>query len=137
MFLYMINNDKLSFEELENYKGWVATVFCVARTHFARPDISAHAHVCAHQFFGGRTSHQHVLFGFRISYSFKEHPILFCFRTSFSVLEHPCDLKNVKKKVEKWQILAILLQKVCKSAILAHDLLCVFFIFLPLFFFSF
>ena len=28
-------------------KGWVATVFWVARTHLARPDLGAHAHVCA------------------------------------------------------------------------------------------
>jgi hypothetical protein len=28
-------------------KAWVATVFWVARTHLARPDLGAHAHVCA------------------------------------------------------------------------------------------
>ena len=41
-------------------KAWVATVFCVARTHLARPDFSAHAHVCAPSFYDGRTSHPHA-----------------------------------------------------------------------------
>ena len=36
-------------------KVWVATVFCVARTRLARPDLGSHAHVGALQFFGGRT----------------------------------------------------------------------------------
>ena len=40
-------------------RGWVATVFCVARTHLARPDLGSHAHVRALQFFGGCTSHPH------------------------------------------------------------------------------
>ena len=43
----------------ENSKAWVATVFCVARTHLARPDFSAHAHVCAPSFYDGRTSQPH------------------------------------------------------------------------------
>ena len=41
-------------------KVWVATVFCVARTHLARPDLGSHTHVHARQFFGGRTSHPHL-----------------------------------------------------------------------------
>ena len=41
-------------------KVWVAMVFCVARTHLARPDLGSHAHVRALQFFGGRTSHPHL-----------------------------------------------------------------------------
>ena len=28
-------------------KAWVATIFWVARTHLARPDLGPHAHVCA------------------------------------------------------------------------------------------
>ena len=52
-------------EELTIYdhiwpKAWVATVFCVARTHLARPDFSSHAHVCAPSFYDGRTSHPHA-----------------------------------------------------------------------------
>ena len=43
----------------ENSKAWVATVFCFARTHLARPDFSAHAHVCAPSFYDGRTSQPH------------------------------------------------------------------------------
>ena len=31
-------------------KAWVATLFWVARTHLARPDLGAHAHVCAPSF---------------------------------------------------------------------------------------
>ena len=41
-------------------KVWVATVFCVARTHLACPDLGSHAHVRALQFFGGRTTHPHL-----------------------------------------------------------------------------
>ena len=111
-------------------KGWVATIFCITRTHFPHPDISAHSNslVVALR---TRTSYfvlehpilfQNILSCLRTSYSILEHPFLFqnilsCFKTSFSVLEHHCVFKNVKKKVEKYQILAILLQKVCKSAI--------------------
>ena len=56
-----------------------------------------------------------VLFCFRTSYSFLNHPFLFlnilsCFRTSLCVLK--CDFV-----FEKQQILAILLQKLRKSAI--------------------
>ena len=48
---------------------WVATVFCVARTHLARPDLGSHAHVRARQFFVGRTLHPHPhLFKYHIPY---------------------------------------------------------------------
>ena len=29
------------------YKAWVATIFWVARTYLARPDLGPHAHMCA------------------------------------------------------------------------------------------
>ena len=45
--------------KIHKIKVWVATVFCIARTHLARPDLGSHAHMCALQFFGGRTSHPH------------------------------------------------------------------------------
>ena len=35
------------YEYILTCKGWVATVFWVARTHLARLDLGAHAHVCA------------------------------------------------------------------------------------------
>ena len=41
-------------------KAWVATDFCVACTQLARPDFSAHAHVCAPSFYDGRTPHPHA-----------------------------------------------------------------------------
>ena len=37
----------LSCQHYLKAKAWVATVFWVARTHLARPDLGAHAHVCA------------------------------------------------------------------------------------------
>ena len=40
-------------------KVWVVTIFCVARTHLARPDLGPHAHVCAPPIWRGRTSHPH------------------------------------------------------------------------------
>ena len=42
------------------YKGWVATLFLVARTHTALPDSLPHTHVCAHWFWSGRTPHPHT-----------------------------------------------------------------------------
>jgi hypothetical protein len=42
------------------YKGWVATVFYVASTHLAHPDLGSHTDVHALQSFGGCTSYPHL-----------------------------------------------------------------------------
>ena len=52
-------DDYAEEEGTKNYKVWVATLFWVARTHLARPDLGAHAHVCAPPIWSGRTSHPH------------------------------------------------------------------------------
>ena len=41
-------------------KVWVVTVFWVARTHLACPDLGPHADVCAPPIWRGRTSHPHT-----------------------------------------------------------------------------
>ena len=56
-FYNMIRTNEIILRNIS--KGWVATVFYIARTHLARPDLGLHAHVCALQFFGDRTSHPH------------------------------------------------------------------------------
>ena len=47
---------QMTTNEGEMTKVWVATLFWVARTHLARPDSGAHAHVCAPSIWIGRTS---------------------------------------------------------------------------------
>ena len=44
-----IEND-VRIQEVEIDKVWVVTVFWVARTHLARPDLGPQAHVCASPF---------------------------------------------------------------------------------------
>ena len=58
-FFTHVKKVKINLEDTIS-KVWVATVFCVARTHLARPDFSAHAHVCAPAFYDGRTPHAHL-----------------------------------------------------------------------------
>ena len=57
-----------SFIFYDSNKAWVATVFCVPRTHLARPEISAHAHVCAPSFYDGHTLHPHPHFFLKINF---------------------------------------------------------------------